>query len=124
MFPVPKVTVSFVVTNKRHNKLIGGIIVEELICLATWKEGSTKYLIGKIAQGSRRSLTSDEDQYRCFIYQRGKEDGKIVYNIAQSGDATCSGLQSSTEGSRTMKFTIGMSLYQGFVTKLIKTIYS
>lgn len=80
--------------------------VEELICLATWKEGSTKYLIGKIAQGNRRSLTSDEDQYRCFIYQRGKEDGKIVYNIAQSGDATCSGLQSSTEGSRTMKFTI------------------
>ncbi|XP_066144281.1 uncharacterized protein [Euwallacea fornicatus] len=80
--------------------------VEELICLATWKEGSTKYLIGKIAQGNRRSLTSDEDQYRCFIYQRGKEDGKIVYNIAQSGDATCSGLQSPTEGSRTMKLTI------------------
>ncbi|KAH1011634.1 hypothetical protein HUJ04_000962 [Dendroctonus ponderosae] len=80
--------------------------VEELICLATWKEGSTKYLIGKISQGNRRSLTSDEDQYRCFIYQKGKEDGKIVYSIAQSGDATCSGLQSPTEGSRTMKLTI------------------
>ncbi|KAL1500971.1 hypothetical protein ABEB36_006381 [Hypothenemus hampei] len=80
--------------------------VEELVCLATWKEGSTKYLIGKISQGNRRSLTSDEDQYRCFIYQRGKEDGKIVYSIAQSGDATCSGLQSPTEGSRTMKLTI------------------
>lgn len=80
--------------------------VEELICLATWKEGSTKYLIGKIAQGNRRSLTTDEDQYRCFIYQRGLDHGKTTYYIAQSGDATCSGLQSPTEGSRTMKLTI------------------
>lgn len=80
--------------------------VEELICLAAWKEGSTKYLIGKLAQGNRRSLTTDEDQYRCFIYQRRIENGKIVYYIAQSGDATCSGVQSALEGSRTMKLTI------------------
>ncbi|XP_050316185.1 uncharacterized protein LOC126750580 [Anthonomus grandis grandis] len=80
--------------------------VEELVCLAAWKEGSTKYLIGKISQGNRRNLISDEDQYRCFIYQKGMENNKIVYSIAQSGDATCSGLQSPTEGSRTMKFTI------------------
>ncbi|XP_060533558.1 uncharacterized protein LOC132706308 isoform X2 [Cylas formicarius] len=80
--------------------------VEELVCLATWKEGSTKYLIGKISQGNRRSLTTDEDQYRCFIYQRGTEHGKTVYYVAQSGDATCSGVQSATEGSRTMKLTI------------------
>ncbi|XP_019872647.1 uncharacterized protein LOC109600906 [Aethina tumida] len=79
--------------------------VDELICLALWKEGSTRYLIGKMAQGGRRSLTSDEDQYRCFIYQRGVENGKVVYNIAQSADASCSGMSNAFEGSRTMKLT-------------------
>ncbi|CAH1115043.1 unnamed protein product [Psylliodes chrysocephalus] len=77
--------------------------VEELVCLATWKEGSTRYLIGKISQPNRRSA-SDEDQYRCFIYQRSTENGKTIYNVAQSGDATCTGLDPTAfEGSRTMK---------------------
>lgn len=81
------------------------ILVEELVCLATWKEGSTRYLIGRISQGNRRNLISDEDQYRCFIYQRNNENGKTIYNIAQSGDATCNGVQNAFEGSRTMKLT-------------------
>lgn len=84
-----------------------GVAVEELICLATWKEGSTRYLVGKVTQGNRRPLTSDEDQYRCFIYQRDVEANKVVYNIAQSADATCNGLQSAFEGSKTMKFKTG-----------------
>lgn len=78
--------------------------VEELVCLATWKEGSTRYLLGRLSQGNRRTLTTDEDQYRCFIYQRKDEGGKTVYYIAQSGDATCNGIQNAFEGSRTMKF--------------------
>ncbi|KRT83496.1 hypothetical protein AMK59_3807 [Oryctes borbonicus] len=78
--------------------------VEELICLATWKEGSTRYLVGRITQGNRRPSASDEDQYRCFIYQRDIEANKVVYNIAQSADATCNGIQSAFEGSKTMKF--------------------
>lgn len=78
--------------------------VEELVCLATWKEGSTRYLIGRLRQGGRRAA-SDEDQFRCFVYQRSVEGGRGVYNIAQSGDATCSGLQNAFEGSRTMKLT-------------------
>lgn len=79
--------------------------IEELVCLATWKEGSTKYLIGKISQGNRRNLIKDEDQYRCFIYQKDKSNDKIVYSVAQSADATCSGVQSAFEGSRTMRLT-------------------
>ncbi|KAF5297021.1 hypothetical protein FQA39_LY12235 [Lamprigera yunnana] len=78
--------------------------VEELVCLATWKEGSTRYLLGKLSQGNRRALTTDEDQYRCFIYQRKDEGGQTVYFIAQSGDASCNGIQNAFEGSRTMKF--------------------
>lgn len=83
------------------------IIVEELVCLAIWKEGSTRYLVGKILQSNRRRLTYDEDQYRCFIYQRGTDHGQVIYNIAQSGDATCNGIQNAVEGSKTMKLTTG-----------------
>nr|ATU83027.1 secreted hypothetical protein [Pristhesancus plagipennis] len=83
--------------------------VEELQCLATWKEGSSRYLVGKIEHGH---ATSNEDRYRCFVYDRspspsvgggnGREDEGIAYRVAQSGDATCNGLFSPTEGSRTM----------------------
>lgn len=79
--------------------------IEKLVCLATWKEGSTRYLIGRISQGNRNGPTPDEDQYRCFVYQRSSERGKTIYNIAQSGDATCNGLANAFEGSRTMKLT-------------------
>lgn len=92
---------------KKHFNGICRFAVEELVCIAIWKEGSTRYLIGKISQGNRRTLTSDEDQYRCFIYQKSTEHGQSVYNIAQSGDATCNGLQNAFEGSKTMKLTSG-----------------
>lgn len=61
-------------------------------------------MIGKILQVNRRNLISDEDQYRCFIYARSHENGRTVYNIAQSGDATCNGIQNAFEGSKTMVF--------------------
>ncbi|KOB67952.1 Uncharacterized protein OBRU01_16791, partial [Operophtera brumata] len=80
--------------------------LEELVCLATWKEGSTRYLVGQISQVQRRNaLASDEDTYRCFIYKGQHSDKSMTYNIAQSGDATCNGLSSPTDGSRTMKLT-------------------
>ncbi|KAJ0182986.1 hypothetical protein K1T71_000962 [Dendrolimus kikuchii] len=80
--------------------------VEELVCLATWKEGSTRYLVGQISQVQRRiPIQSDEDTYRCFIYKGQHSDKSMTYNIAQSGDATCNGLSSPTDGSRTMKLT-------------------
>ncbi|GBP86643.1 hypothetical protein EVAR_81943_1 [Eumeta japonica] len=79
-------------------------IFEELVCLATWKEGSTRYLVGQITQVQRRnSIVSDEDTYRCFIYKGQHMDKGMTYYIAQSGDATCNGLSSPTDGSRTMR---------------------
>lgn len=41
------------------------------------------------------------------MYERAPHHttGRVTYNIAQSGDATCNGLQSATEGSRTMRLT-------------------
>lgn len=82
--------------------------VEELVCVATWKEGSTRYLVGRISQAGRSgAVGSDENQYRCFVYERVSHhnNGRVTYHVAQSGDATCNGLQSALEGSRTMKLT-------------------
>ncbi|XP_033607260.1 uncharacterized protein LOC111864295 [Cryptotermes secundus] len=94
--------------------------VEELQCLATWKEGSSRYLVGKI---HHNHATSNEDRYRCFVYEKSTlpgvsgtgelngeglyhtletKDDDVDYRVAQSGDATCNGLFSPMEGSRTM----------------------
>ncbi|XP_063378781.1 uncharacterized protein LOC134665736 [Cydia fagiglandana] len=84
--------------------------VEELECLATWKEGSLRFLVGKL---HHNHATSNEDRYRCFVYEKtngiastgvkeGPGSGDVEYRVAQSGDATCNGLFSATEGSRTM----------------------
>ncbi|XP_052751265.1 uncharacterized protein LOC128200780 isoform X2 [Galleria mellonella] len=84
--------------------------VEELECLATWKEGSLRFLVGKL---HHNHATSNEDRYRCFVYEKTNASGSgakegpvspggVEYRVAQSGDATCNGLFSATEGSRTM----------------------
>ncbi|XP_073951309.1 uncharacterized protein isoform X2 [Choristoneura fumiferana] len=83
--------------------------VEELECLATWKEGSLRFLVGKL---HHNHATSNEDRYRCFVYEKTNASnsmkegpsttGDVEYRVAQSGDATCNGLFSATEGSRTM----------------------
>ncbi|CAB3371987.1 Hypothetical predicted protein [Cloeon dipterum] len=75
---------------------------EELQCLATWKDGNTRYLVGKL---SHKMATTDEDRYRCFVYERNAHEHPVTFRVAQSGDATCNGLLSATEGSRTMKLT-------------------
>lgn len=81
--------------------------VEELECLAAWKEGSLRFLVGKL---HHNHATSNEDRYRCFVYEKTnsissasvKDGDDVEYRVAQSGDATCNGLFSATEGSRTM----------------------
>ncbi|XP_076318474.1 uncharacterized protein LOC143229674 isoform X2 [Tachypleus tridentatus] len=70
---------------------------EKLSCFGTWKEGSTRYLIAKM---EHKDTITEEDKFRCFVYDKLKNGSG--YQIAQSGDATCDGLFSATEGSRTM----------------------
>lgn len=84
------------------------LLVEELQCLAVWKEGSSRYLVGNV---NHSHATSNEDRFRCFVYEKASmtsetSDG-VDYRVAQSGDATCNGLFSATEGSRTMTLTRG-----------------
>ncbi|ROT81153.1 hypothetical protein C7M84_000092 [Penaeus vannamei] len=76
---------------------------EELVCLGSWKDGSNHYLVGKV---NHIHANSDEDRYRCFIYEHPHRQGDTAtWNLAQSADATCQGLISAHEGSKTMKLT-------------------
>ncbi|XP_066908224.1 uncharacterized protein [Halyomorpha halys] len=72
--------------------------VEELECLATWREGSYHYLVGRL---HHKMATVDEERYRCFVYHKVDH----IYQVAQSGEATCSGLITPNEGSRNMKLS-------------------
>ncbi|KAK2583583.1 hypothetical protein KPH14_009527 [Odynerus spinipes] len=69
----------------------------QLECLATWREGSTNYMVARL-YGDRK--TNDEESYRCFIYTKGSNN---TWHMAQSADATCTGLLSITEASKTFK---------------------
>ncbi|XP_031633309.1 uncharacterized protein LOC116347051 isoform X3 [Contarinia nasturtii] len=77
--------------------------VEELTCLATWKDGNSRYLVGLV---SHLHAVSNEERYRCFVYEKilsSDESTKDAeYKLAQSGDATCNGLDSAEVGSRIM----------------------
>lgn len=77
--------------------------VEELTCLAWWKDGNSRYLVGLV---SHYHATSNEDRYRCFVYEKisgsGAANADAEYKLAQSGDATCNGLESAEVGSRIM----------------------
>lgn len=76
--------------------------MEELQCLAEWRDSSYHYLVGKL---NYQLAASNEDRYRCFIFERAKGHS---LRIAESGDATCSGLSSPTEGARTLTFQKSM----------------
>ncbi|XP_026840143.1 uncharacterized protein LOC6598771 [Drosophila persimilis] len=84
--------------------------VEELTCLATWKDGNSRYLVGLV---SHHHAISNEERYRCFVYEKisalmGNGGPSMLsskdaeYKLAQSGDATCNGLDSAEVGSRIM----------------------
>ncbi|CAO1439859.1 unnamed protein product [Diamesa serratosioi] len=81
--------------------------VEELTCLAAWKDGNAHYIVGLLTHS--RAITNDE-RYRCFVYEKinansGKHVGlskDVEYRLAQSGDASCNGLESAEVGSRIM----------------------
>ncbi|XP_023287543.1 uncharacterized protein LOC105694504 [Orussus abietinus] len=77
---------------------------EELQCLATWKDGRMKYLVGTLKVFGRGAL-GYEKSYRCFVYDVKHHEGRITYQLADSGDPTCNGLNSVSEGSRALKFT-------------------
>lgn len=99
------------------------IAQEELSCLATWKEGSSHYLVASM---NHSHIYTDNERYRCFVYQRQRphhqqshhhhhqiheDDGtgpndspEVIYKMAQSNQASCLGLWSVDEGYKTFTF--------------------
>ncbi|XP_071546084.1 LOW QUALITY PROTEIN: uncharacterized protein [Panulirus ornatus] len=83
---------------------------EEVECIGQWKEGSTRYFVGRLE--GRRAVT-DEDRYRCFAWERARgQETHLDYHMAQSGDATCNGVFSAHDGSRTLRISKAAS-YSG-----------
>lgn len=99
MFPVRKAEVNFLPPNVCPH-LSCFCLVEELECFAEWKEGSYKYLVGKL---NHKAATSDEDKFRCFVIEKNNTDPVESYYIGQSGDASCEGLFHPRDGLRTFK---------------------
>lgn len=46
--------------------------VEELTCLATWRDGNSRYLVGLV---SHHHAVSNEERYRCFVYEKILSNG-------------------------------------------------
>jgi len=79
------------------------IATEEMACLATWKEGSSRYLVSML---NHSHVYTDEARYRCFVYQRQpNEAGRTTYKMAQSLFASCLGLWNVNEGYKTFTMT-------------------
>ncbi|KAL7300969.1 hypothetical protein TKK_0006247 [Trichogramma kaykai] len=62
------------------------------------------YVIAKPCQNLFR-LILDRWLTLCFLYEKVHHNGKIGYLISQSGDPSCTGLTSVTEGAKTFNFT-------------------
>ena len=102
----------FIITNKTNYYSRLFIFTEEdLSCLATWKDGSNRYLVAVLNSTHART---DEARYRCFLYQRQRGGGHgaghtrghrghsdVIFKMAQSEKASCVGLWSVDEGVKT-----------------------
>jgi len=77
------------------------LMSEKLECQAWWRDGSRHFMVGKL---DHPHAANDEDKFRCFVYEYKDvlRPTEGIY-LAQSGDATCNGLFSPHEGSRTLK---------------------
>ena len=83
---------------------------EEMECKATWREGSFHYMVAKI---NHAHAVTDEEKFRCFVYDyssnRSDTGTELIQSLrlAQSADATCNGLYSPRDGSKTLALTRG-----------------
>ncbi len=111
-----------------HTMYVFSDAVEELECMASWKEGSFRFLVGLMQYPHPSSF---EDRFRCFSYEKGNKfgssraqsnhsegDERVTFRVAQSGDATCLGL-TPYEGSKTLSLHRGKQNNSGLDTNLV-----
>ena len=79
-------------------------------CLASWSEGSARYLVGHLLDGARGggAAAAAAALLRCFRYEsRVGLDGRVTLHMAQSFAGSCMGLWSVDEGARTFRMNKG-----------------
>lgn len=64
--------------------------VEELQCLASWKEGSSRYLLGLIKYQHHASY---EERFRCFVYEKIKKGLPVVGSVIGAGGERSNGVR-------------------------------
>ena len=87
------------------------IFLDEILeCVASWKEGSSRYLVGRTLTSSSQSGNAiSGSRYQCFKYEKHYDDQKqaVVTKMAQSYSGACEGLWSAEEGDRTYTLWTG-----------------
>ena len=96
---------------------------QEMSCLASWSEGSARYLVGHLLDAvgiprspwdRSRSPTMSGKDIRCFRYESrfgGASGTGVTLHMAQSFTSSCMGLWSVDEGARTFRMNKGKSFY-------------
>ena len=89
--------------------------METLTCLAVWSEEGAErrdFMLGRVRHkvDKMNNRVRLEDQVRCFLYREKPGGGaKGGFRVAQSGSASCSGLQRpSTDGVRQINIKPGI----------------
>ena len=94
---------------------------QEMSCLASWREGSARYLVGHLLDAAGTGMEGRNSPWdrspptttttavsgkdiRCFRYER---HGGGTLHMAQSFGGSCMGLWSVDEGARTFKLNRG-----------------
>ena len=89
-------------------------------CRGSWSEGPFRYLVAKVNRLNHllhpSAPASDEERFRCFVYSTRAGNSSSADDIehlelAQSADATCNGLYSPRDGSKTIKLSKGKNNY-------------
>ena len=117
---------------------------QEMSCLASWREGSARYLVGHLLDAAGTGMegrnspwdrspspststeTASGKDIRCFRYER---HGGGTLHMAQSFGGSCMGLWSVDEGARTFKLDRGkiilnLGLNVVVSAKLVKHAYT
>ena len=72
-------------------------LVERMTCVAKWKEGNKRYFVA-LVNSKHSQWAEQKDRYQCFLY----EDISNQMKMSQGQfSASCQGLWSVLEGSRT-----------------------
>ena len=113
---------------------------QEMSCLASWREGSARYLVGHLLDAAGTGMEGRNSPWdrspppppstaasgkdiRCFRYER---HGGGTLHMAQSFGGSCMGLWSVDEGARTFKLNRGKIILKFGVRRIwyCGTLYS